>query len=155
MRSCKISRHKLLWSNPVASLGQALESEQLGILENPRKIWSKSFLSLSWNCFAVKVHCVTSLFTKWNLEQGIKRQNWENGYLLFDVVCCLLRFIQLLLAFVCLHIWTTVKRAQPRKVSDEWWNVEEQPWIKMDKTIVLGKRECINAAECRVGQRTM
>ena len=62
------------------------------ILENPGKILSKSFMSLSWSCFALVlifvstpccfqwVHCMTSFSTRWNLEQqppGVTGENWE------------------------------------------------------------------------------
>ena len=51
------------------------------ILENPGKIWSKSFMSLSWTCFALAsifvqtlccfqwIDCTTSVLTRWDLEQ--------------------------------------------------------------------------------------
>ena len=57
--------------------------EWSGILENPGKILSKSFMSLSWTCFALAlifvqtpycfqwVDCMTSVFTRWNLPPQV------------------------------------------------------------------------------------
>ena len=89
-------------SNLVFEVPQSLRSEEgffdvvffkwFWILENPGKILSKSFMSLSWTCFALAlifvqtlccfqwVHCMTSVFTRWNLEQqppGVTGENWE------------------------------------------------------------------------------